>query len=36
MVEDAIVTCPVNAISWQPCDENGSYVDGITEHQDVA
>lgn len=36
MVDDAIASCPVNAISWQSCDETGKYSDGIREHEDVA
>lgn len=35
-VDDSIAACPVNAISWQPADENGNYLDGIVEHQDIA
>ena len=34
-VDDAIVACPVNAISWQEADENGKYIDGVVEHMDV-
>lgn len=34
-VDDAISACPVNAISWQKTDENGEYIDGVVEHQDV-
>ncbi len=34
-VDDAIAACPVNAISWQPTDESGSYINGIEEHKDV-
>lgn len=33
--DDAISACPVSAISWQPADENGEYLNGVTEHQDV-
>lgn len=36
MVEDSIVTCPVNAISWQPCDADGNYLNGLMEHEDAA
>jgi hypothetical protein len=25
----------VNAISWQPTDENHQYIAGVVEHQDV-
>jgi ferredoxin len=35
MIDDSIVCCPVNAISWQTCDDNGTYLDGVVEHQDV-
>jgi len=34
-VDDSIAACPVNAISWQSADENGEYIDGVHEHQDV-
>lgn len=34
-VDDSIAACPVNAISWQPCDENGTYPAWIIEHQDI-
>lgn len=34
-VDDSIAACPVNAISWQPSDKDGNYLDGISEHQDV-
>jgi ferredoxin len=34
-VDDSISACPVNAISWQQADENGEYVGGVKEHQDV-
>jgi hypothetical protein len=34
-VDDSIAACPVNAISWQSADENGEYIDGFHEHQDV-
>lgn len=34
-VDDSIAACPVNAISWQKADENGNYLDGVVEHQDV-
>ncbi|MFB0965152.1 MAG: ferredoxin [Patescibacteria group bacterium] len=33
--DDAISACPVSAISWQPTDESGEYLNGVTEHQDV-
>ncbi|MFZ3232613.1 MAG: ferredoxin [Patescibacteria group bacterium] len=33
--DDAISACPVSAISWQPADENGEYLNGVAEHQDV-
>lgn len=33
--DDAISACPVSAISWQASDENGQYLDGIKEHEDV-
>lgn len=36
MVDDSIASCPVNAISWQACDESGAYLNGVTEHVDVA
>jgi len=36
MVDDAISSCPVNAISWQACTPEGDYTDGVVEHQDVA
>lgn len=36
MVDDAIASCPVNAISWQACDAEGNYTNGVTEHQDIA
>jgi len=35
-VDDSIAACPVNAISWQSTDENGNYLGGVVEHQDVA
>jgi ferredoxin len=35
MVDDSIVCCPVNAISWQSCDTTGAYLNGVIEHQDV-
>lgn len=34
-VDDSISACPVNAISWQPTDENHQYLPGVVEHQDV-
>lgn len=34
-VDDSIAACPVNAISWQEADENGNYLHGIKEHEDV-
>lgn len=34
--DDAISACPVSAISWQGTDENGEYLNGLKEHQDVA
>lgn len=34
-VDDSIVACPVNAISWQEADENGEYLNGLKEHDDV-
>ena len=34
-VDDSIAACPVNAISWQSCDENGNYPTWVVEHQDV-
>lgn len=34
-VDDSIAACPVNAISWQPCDESGQYKNGVVEHMDV-
>lgn len=34
-VNDSIASCPVNAISWQACDEKWAYLDGIAEHVDV-
>ncbi len=34
-VDDSISACPVNAISWQPMDENGNYLDDVVEHQDI-
>ena len=34
-VDDCIAACPVNAISWQEADENGTYLNGVTEHADV-
>lgn len=34
-VDDSISACPVNAISWQPVDENGAYLNGLEEHQDA-
>ena len=34
-VDDSIAACPVNAISWQQTDENGNYLGGVVEHQDV-
>lgn len=33
--DDAISACPVSAISWQNADENGEYLNGLTEHQDA-
>lgn len=33
--DDAISACPVSAISWQSADENGEYLNGVAEHQDV-
>lgn len=35
MVDDAIASCPVNAISWQACDAEGNYTNGVTEHKDI-
>jgi ferredoxin len=35
-VDDSIAACPVNAISWQPTDESGNYLNGVEEHRDVA
>lgn len=35
MIDDSISACPVNAISWQDADENGQYLWGVQEHQDV-
>jgi hypothetical protein len=35
-VDDSIAACPVNAISWQSADQNGAYVNGTKEHEDVA
>jgi ferredoxin len=34
-VDDSIAACPVNAISWQEADENGNYLHGVVEHQDI-
>lgn len=34
-VDDSIMACPVNAISWQEADENGNYLGGVVEHEDV-
>lgn len=34
-VDDSIVACPVSAISWQDADENGNYLNGLKEHDDV-
>ncbi len=34
-VDDAIAACPVNAISWQPCDAQGAYLNGVQQHLDV-
>ncbi len=34
-VDDSILACPVNAISWQETAENGEYKEGIEEHIDV-
>ncbi len=34
-VDDSITACPVNAISWQEADENGNYLNGAVEHQDI-
>lgn len=34
-VDDSIAACPVAAISWQEADENGNYLHGIKEHDDV-
>ena len=34
-VDDSISACPVNAISWQHAQEDGTYTDGIVEHADV-
>ncbi len=34
-VDDSIAACPVNAISWQETNSDGSYKDGIVEHIDV-
>jgi ferredoxin len=34
-VDDSIAACPVNAISWQEVNDNGQYIDGVVEHQDV-
>ena len=34
-VDDSISACPVNAISWQPIDATGEYLNGISEHHDV-
>lgn len=35
MVDDAITSCPVNAISWQACDSESNYLNGVVEHEDV-
>ncbi len=35
-VDDSIAACPVAAISWQEADENGEYLHGIKEHEDVS
>jgi hypothetical protein len=35
MVDDAIASCPVNAISWQACTAEGDYTNGVVEHKDV-
>lgn len=34
-VDDSIAACPVNAISWQEADENGNYLNGLKEHDDI-
>jgi hypothetical protein len=34
-VDDAIAACPVNAISWQPTNEGGEYLNGVIEHRDI-
>lgn len=34
-VDDSIVACPVAAISWQDADENGNYLNGIKEHENI-
>ncbi len=34
-VDDAIAACPVNSISWQEADEDGNYLNGVVEHEDV-
>lgn len=35
-VDDSIAACPVNAISWQPTNENGEYANWLKEHEDAA
>lgn len=34
-VDDAISACPVSAISWQPANEDGTYMNGTQQHQDI-
>lgn len=34
-VEDAIASCPVNAISWQAVDASWEYLNGLIEHKDA-
>ncbi len=35
-IDDSILACPVNAISWQPTTENGEYINNTEEHIDIA
>ena len=34
-VDDSISACPVNAISWQETNPDGTYKNGVVEHIDV-
>lgn len=34
-VDDSIAACPVNAISWQEATLDGTYTNGLLEHEDI-